>query len=70
MTPDGSTGDELDSDGDVAMATTGHVRKKTTKKSRTRSVYCVLFFVQHINNLTHMLSLSLCCSLFCITLIL
>jgi len=38
VTPDGSTGDELDSDGDVAMGTTGHTRKKSTKKSRTRSM--------------------------------
>jgi len=41
VTPDGSTGDELDSDGDVAMATNGHVHKKITKKSRTRSMYSV-----------------------------
>ena len=34
LVTDGSTGDELDSDGDLS---TGVVRKKSTKKSRTRS---------------------------------
>ena len=34
LVTDGSTGDELDSDGDLS---TGVIRKKSSKKSRTRS---------------------------------
>ena len=34
LVTDGSTGDELDSDGDLS---TGILRKKSSKKSRTRS---------------------------------
>ena len=47
LVTDGSTGDELDSDGELPS---GLVRKKSTKKSRTRSKqysleYCKLFCI-------------------------
>ena len=40
LVTDGSTGDELDSDGDLS---TGIIRKKSSKKSRTRSKYKYLY---------------------------
>ena len=47
LVTDGSTGDELDSDGDVS---TGIIRKKSSKKSRTRSKYVHIYKQELIIN--------------------